>query len=145
MRIILQRVTRASVQVDAEEIARIGVGLLILVGIEKGDRLEQVEAASSKIVELRIFDDLNGRMNLNLAQVGGSCLIVSQFTLAGSLKKGRRPSFDAAASPVIAEPLVEALCESLRARGMSVRSGQFGARMNVELVNSGPATFVLDL
>ena len=144
MRLILQRVSRATVQVDGEEIASIGVGLLVLVGVEKKDQQKQVETASAKIVELRIFDDSDGKMNLNIDQAGGACLVVSQFTLASSLNKGRRPSFDDAALPVVAESLVNALCKSLKSKGISVRSGQFGARMEVELVNSGPATFVLN-
>ena len=144
MRLILQRVSRATVHVNGEEIASIGVGLLVLVGVEKKDQQEQVEAASAKIVELRIFDDTDGKMNLNIDQAGGACLVVSQFTLASSLNKGRRPSFDDAAPPVVAKPLVSALCKSLKSKGLSVRLGQFGARMEVELVNSGPATFVLN-
>jgi D-tyrosyl-tRNA(Tyr) deacylase len=143
--LILQRVSRATVRVDGETIGSIDRGILVLVGVERGDGPEQAEGAAAKLAALRIFDDEVGRMNLDAAAVGGSFLVVSQFTLAGSLARGRRPSFDGAAPPEEAEPLVEGLCEALRRRGLPVAGGRFRARMEVELVNDGPVTFVLDL
>lgn len=145
MRLILQRVSRATVRVDGETIGSIDRGMLVLVGVEKGDGPEQAEGAAAKLAGLRIFDDEEGRMNLDAAAVGGSFLVVSQFTLAGSLARGRRPSFDGAAPPEEAEPLVEVLCEALRGRGLPVATGRFRARMAIDLVNDGPVTFVLDL
>jgi D-tyrosyl-tRNA(Tyr) deacylase len=145
VRLILQRVTRAAVRVGGETVGSIGRGALVLVGVERGDGPDQVERAAEKLAGLRIFEDEEGRMNLDAASVGGSFLVVSQFTLAGSLARGRRPSFDGAAPPEEAEPLVEGLCEALRRRGLPVAGGRFRARMEVELVNDGPVTFVLDL
>ena len=144
MRLILQRVSSASVRVDGVVISSIAAGLLVLVGIEKGDGTAEVEKSASKLSELRIFEDENGKMNLNLIETDGSCLVVSQFTLAGSLRKGRRPSFERAAPPTRAEPLVNLFVERLRSKGVPVSTGVFGARMEVVLVNDGPATFVLD-
>ncbi len=145
MRLILQRVSRAAVRVAGEEVGRIGVGLLVLAGVERGDGPEQVAAAVRKLAHLRVFEDAEGRMNLGPAEAGAEFLVVSQFTLAGTLARGRRPSFDAAAPPEIAEPLVERLIEGLCGAGYRVASGRFGARMAVELVNDGPVTFVLDV
>lgn len=145
MRLILQRVSRAAVRVEGETIAEIGPGMLLLTGVEKGDGATQVEKAAAKLAGLRIFEDGSGRMNLDSAAAGGSFLVVSQFTLAGTLAKGRRPSFDGAAPPEIAEPLVDALVSTLRQRGFEVATGCFGAHMEVELVNDGPVTFVLDV
>ncbi len=144
MRLVLQRVSRASVTVDGEVVGAIGRGLLVLCGVEKGDGIEQVEAAARKLATLRVFEDGDGRMNLSAGDVAGELLVVSQFTLAGSLAKGRRPSFDGAERPEIAEPLVEGLMERLRDAGLDVAGGRFGAQMQVELVNDGPVTFVLD-
>jgi len=145
MRLILQRVKSASVEVAHEKVAAIDHGLLVLVGIEKGDGMDQVIRAADKLVSLRIFEDDQGRMNLDTTTVGGAILLVSQFTLAGSLAKGRRPSFDRAAPPAQAEPLVEALAARLSDSGIRVETGRFGAHMKVELINDGPVTFVLDL
>ena len=145
MRLILQRVRSASVTVEDREIARIGQGILVLAGVQKGDGLEQVRRAADKLATLRIFEDEDGKMNLDTAAVGGSILLVSQFTLAGSLAKGRRPSFDGAAPGPLAEPLVEALAERLRAAGLAVQTGEFGAHMEVALVNDGPVTFLLEV
>ncbi|MEO8505492.1 MAG: D-aminoacyl-tRNA deacylase [Acidobacteriota bacterium] len=145
MRLILQRVSRASVRVGTETVGEIGRGILILAGIERGDGRDQVRAAIGKLIGLRIFEDADGKMNLDAAAVNGEFLVVSQFTLAGSLERGRRPSFDGAAPPADAEPLIEALVEGLRARGASVATGRFRAHMEVELVNDGPVTFVLDV
>lgn len=145
MRLILQRVKSASVEVAHEKVAAIDHGLLVLVGIEKGDGMDQVIRAADKLVSLRIFEDDQGRMNLDTITVEGAILLVSQFTLAGSLAKGRRPSFDRAAPPAQAEPLVGALAARLSDSGIRVETGRFGAHMEVELINDGPVTFVLDL
>lgn len=145
MRLILQRVKSASVVVAKEKVAEIAHGLLVLVGIEKGDGMDQVTRAADKLVSLRIFADDKGRMNLDTTTVGGAILLVSQFTLAGSLAKGRRPSFDRAAPAAQAEPLVDALALRLAERGIRVETGRFGAHMEVALINDGPVTLVLDL
>ena len=145
MRLVLQRVSRARVTVAGEEVGAIGRGLLVLVGVERGDGPEQAEAAARKLAGLRLFEDEAGRMNLATGEVGGAFLVVSQFTLAGSLARGRRPSFDGAAPPEVAEPLVEGLVAALRAEGLPVATGRFRASMEVELVNDGPVTFVLDV
>lgn len=143
MRCVLQRVRSARVSVEGETVGEIGLGLLVLVGVEEGDGSEQVEAVAAKLSGLRIFEDDAGRMNLDAAAVGGGFLLVSQFTLAGSpLAKGRRPSFDGAAPPDQAEPLFEELVERLRSDGHRVETGRFGAHMLVDLVNDGPVTFV---
>ena len=145
MRLVLQRVTTACVRVGDEEVGRIGRGVLVLCGVEKGDGAEQVDAAVRKLSGLRLFEDAEGKMNLDASGAGGAFLVVSQFTLAGSLRKGRRPSFDRAASPEIAEPLIDRLVEGLRTAGHSVATGRFRAHMLVELVNDGPVTFVLEV
>lgn len=145
MRLVLQRVSRAAVRVDGETAAEIGRGMLLLVGVQKGDGPGEVEKAAAKLAGLRVFEDPAGRMNLDAVEVGGAFLVVSQFTLAGSLAKGRRPSFDGAAPPEVAEPLVDALAGALRDKGFTVGTGRFGAHMEVDLVNDGPVTFVLDL
>lgn len=145
MRLILQRVNSASVRVAGETVASIGPGLLVLAGVERGDGADAADRAVEKLAGLRLFEDESGRMNLDAAAGGAEFLVVSQFTLAGSLRKGRRPSFDNAAPGEVAEPIVERLAEGLRTRGFDVGTGRFGARMEVELVNDGPVTFVLDL
>jgi D-aminoacyl-tRNA deacylase len=144
MRLVVQRVSSASVKVTGETVGAIGRGLLVLVGIERGDRLESVRAAAEKLAGLRVFEDDAGKMSLDTAAVGGAFLIVSQFTLAGSIARGRRPSFDRAAPPDEAQALVEALVEDLRARGFQVETGRFRAMMEVALVNDGPVTLVAD-
>lgn len=145
MRLVLQRVTSAEVRVAGSPVGRIGRGMLVLVGVETGDGPAQAAAAAAKLAHLRIFEDGEGRMNLDPARAGAAFLVVSQFTLAGSLDRGRRPSFDGAAPPEVAEPLVERLVAALREAGHRVETGRFGARMEVELVNDGPVTFVLDV
>jgi D-aminoacyl-tRNA deacylase len=145
MRLVLQRVTRARVSVGGEEVAAVGRGLLVLVGIEKGDSSAQVAAAARKLAGLRLFEDPEGRMNLDLGAVGGAVLLVSQFTLTASVARGRRPSFDAAAPPEIAEPLIEELASQIASLGIPVASGRFGASMEVELVNDGPVTLILEV
>ena len=145
MRLILQRVKSAHVDVGGERIATIGQGLLVLMGVEVGDGADEVQRAAQKLAYLRAFEDSEGRMNLDLSEVEGEVLLVSQFTLAASLRRGRRPSFDKAAAGPVAEPLVEALAQQLREMGVQVSTGSFGAHMEVGLVNDGPVTFILDI
>ncbi len=142
MRIVVQRVRGASVTVGGEVAGRIGRGLLLLVGVETGDGPEQAERAAARFATLRAFEDEAGHMNRGLDEVGGEILVVSQFTLAGSIRRGRRPDFIAAARPEDAEPIVDALVSALRAHGVKVSTGVFRAEMEVELVNDGPVTFV---
>lgn len=145
MRAILQRVKNSSVEVAGEVVGEIGKGVLVLVAVEHDDGPEDLRTLADKLAGLRLFEDGSGRMNLDTAQVGGAFLVVSQFTLAASLRRGRRPSFDGSARPEKAEPMVEALIEDLRSRGFEVAGGRFGAHMEVSLVNDGPVTFVLDV
>jgi D-tyrosyl-tRNA(Tyr) deacylase len=145
VRIVLQRVSSAAVRVEGEVVGEIGRGILALVGVELGDTAAAAAAAAEKLAGLRIFPDPQGKMNLDARQAGGAFLVVSQFTLAGSLARGRRPSFDAAAPPERAAPLVEALVAALRQRGFPVATGRFRAHMEVALVNDGPVTFVLEI
>jgi D-aminoacyl-tRNA deacylase len=144
MRILLQRVSRATVRVRGETIADIGPGLLLLVAIGAGDRPGEGDRLADKIVHLRVFSDDDGKMNRSLADVGGEILVVPQFTLYGDLRSGRRPSWDAAAPPEVAADRVEAFARALEARGAPVRRGLFGAHMEVDLVNDGPVTLWLD-
>ena len=144
MKVLVQRVTHARVVVAGSEVARIGRGLLLLVGVEEGDDEDAALAAAEKMATLRIFPDENGRMNLDVSEVRAEALVVSQFTLAGSIRKGRRPSFDAAAAPDVARPLVERVASELAARGIPVQQGRFGAEMKVELLNDGPVTFLFE-
>lgn len=144
MRIVLQRVGAASVSVEGEEIASIARGLLILVGVAEGDDEEEARRMAAKCAEMRIFADEAGRFNLSLVDVKGEALVVSQFTLLADVRKGRRPSFAGAAPPQLAQPLVEEFARALRGYGITVRSGRFGAMMQVRLVNDGPVTIVLD-
>ncbi len=144
MRLVIQRVTTAAVRVEGEVVGEIGRGLLVLAGVEKGDGADKVRAAAEKLAGLRVFEDAEKKMNLDTAAAGGAFLIVSQFTLAGSLARGRRPSFDRAAPPDEAAPLIEALVEDLRGRGFRVETGRFRAHMEVSLVNDGPVTLVAD-
>lgn len=144
MKIVLQRVREASVEVDGRTVGAIGRGLCLLVGIEKGDTPEQAEALARKAVELRIFPDAAGKMNLGLAEAGGEVLAVSQFTLAGSVRKGRRPSFDNAEPPGRAAALFDHFTACVRAAGFKVETGIFQAEMIVRIENDGPVTFVLE-
>lgn len=144
VRLVVQRVSSASVTVDGRTVGRIGRGLLVLAGAEVGDGEDQVAAAAAKLSRLRLFDDQQERMNLDVRQAGGSVLLVSQFTLAASTRKGRRPSFDRAARPEVAEPLLAGLRRRLEEAGLTVEEGRFGARMRVDLTNDGPVTFVLE-
>lgn len=145
MRLVLQRVRRAAVRVGEETVGEIGTGVLVLAAAEVGDSPAEAATAAAKLSQLRLFDDADGRMNLDARAVGGAFLVVSQFTLAASLARGRRPSFDGAAPPAEAEPLVEALAAGLREAGHPVATGRFRAQMEVDLVNDGPVTFVLDV
>lgn len=144
MRLVIQRVSSAAVRVEGEFVGEIGRGLLVLTGVERGDGIGQVRAAAEKLAGLRVFEDEAGKMNLDTASVGGAFLVVSQFTLAGSIARGRRPSFDQAAPPDEAAPLVEALVADLRGRGYRVETGRFRAHMEVSLVNDGPVTLIAD-
>ena len=144
MRIVLQRVTRASVSVDNEVVGEIDQGLLILVGVADGDAEAQAESLARKVAGLRIFADADGRFNESLLDIGGSALVVSQFTLHADVRKGRRPSFTGAARPEVAEPLCDHFAEALQEQGVPVETGVFGAMMSVELVNDGPFTIVID-
>lgn len=144
MRIVLQRVSRAAVEVDGQVLSRIGRGLLALVCVARGDDDAVVRRAAQKIAGLRLFEDDAGKMNLDLAGVGGEILVVSQFTLLADTSRGRRPSFEGAAAGDIAAPLVELFAETLRQSGFAVATGRFAAHMGVELVNDGPVTLVLD-
>jgi D-tyrosyl-tRNA(Tyr) deacylase len=144
VRLVLQRVARASVTVAGERVAAIGRGLLVFAGVERGDGGEQVDAAAAKLVHLRVFEDAEGRMNLDLAQAGGAVLLVSQFTLAASTDRGRRPSFERSAPPDTARELLDRLAGELERSGLEVATGRFGAKMEVDLVNDGPVTLVLD-
>lgn len=145
MRIVIQRVRRASVEVGDKTISQIGRGLLILVGVEKGDTESDAEWLAAKAAGMRIFDDESGVMNLPLAAVGGEALAVSQFTLTASTRKGNRPSYIRAAGHDLAVPLYEAFCRYLSlATGREVKKGVFGADMQVSLVNDGPVTIIVD-
>lgn len=145
MRVVIQRVSRASVTVDGKQVSAIGRGLMILVGVEDGDGQEDVRWLASKVARLRIFDDGDGVMNLSVTDAGGELLAVSQFTLTASTRKGNRPSYIRAAGHATAVPLYDAFCEELGAlSGIGVRKGVFGADMQVELVNDGPVTIIID-
>lgn len=144
MRAVIQRVSRASVSVDGRVTGSIGTGLLVLLGIASGDGPEHVAWMADKVAGLRVFPDDQGKMNRDLAAVGGRVLVVSQFTLYGDISRGRRPSFIGAAPPETAIPLYEAFVTALRERGVGVETGEFGAMMQVELVNDGPVTLILE-
>jgi D-tyrosyl-tRNA(Tyr) deacylase len=145
MKLVIQRVSRAEVRVDGNTVGRIGRGLLVLVGAEKGDAAPQAEEAARRIAGLRVFPDDAGKMNLALSDVSGSVLAVSQFTLAADLSRGRRPGFENAMPSLQAQPLYDYFCRTLELLGVPLSTGVFGAMMEVELVNDGPATFLLDI
>jgi D-tyrosyl-tRNA(Tyr) deacylase len=144
MRAVVQRVSRAEVRVDGTVRGRCANGLLILAGVAHGDTEREANALAAKIARLRIFGDDAGRFNRSILDVGGSALVVSQFTLLADTARGNRPSFTGAAAPEVAEPLLVRLCDALRAAGVPVETGVFGARMEVELVNDGPVTIVVE-
>ncbi len=144
MRAVVQRVSRADVTVDGESTGEIGPGLLVLLGVAEGDADEDVRYTAEKIVNLRIFEDDDGKMNRSLLDVSGQVLAVSQFTLLGDARKGRRPSFIGAAAPEEGERLYELFCDVVRSLGVRVETGRFQAMMDVSLVNSGPVTILID-
>lgn len=144
MRAVVQRVSKASVTVDGEITGAIDQGLLVLLGVGPEDTAAEVEWLSSKVAHLRIFADEDGKMNRSVIDVAGGVLVVSQFTLYGDCRKGRRPSFVKAAPPAVAEPLYVRFCEAMVAQGLAVGRGVFGADMDVALVNDGPVTLVID-
>ena len=143
MKVLLQRVSHAEVAVAGETVGRIGAGLLLLVGVEKGDTGEQVRRMAEKLLDYRVFADTAGRMNLSVRETAGALLVVSQFTLAADTGSGRRPSFSTAAEPTQAKALYEDLVALLRAAELTVETGRFAADMQVSLVNDGPVTFLL--
>ena len=145
MRLVVQRVKSASVDVAGERVAQIEQGLLLLVGIAPDDIHVDLRRVAGKVVDLRVFEDDAGKMNRSLRDVGAKVLAVSQFTLYGDTRKGRRPSFVGAAVPEIAEPLFEAFVDAIREQGVDVETGRFGAKMAVELINDGPVTLVIEV
>ena len=145
MKILIQRVKCASVTISGEKFSSIGEGILALVGIEKGDTLDEVQKLAKKTVNLRIFPDENDKMNKSLLDINGEMLIVSQFTLCGDCKKGTRPSFDKSAHPDIANELYKSFIKEVSAYGIKTQTGSFGAMMDVELINDGPVTFMLEV
>lgn len=145
MRAVVQRVARASVVVDGETVGQIGAGLLVLLGVGHDDGPAESAALVDKILGLRIFPDGNDKMNRSVVDIGGEILVVSQFTLLADISKGRRPSFTAAATPEAAARMVDLVVELTEARGIGVATGRFGAMMNVELLNAGPVTIVMDV
>ena len=144
MKLILQRVSSAAVFVDGKKISEINEGILVLFGAEKGDGKDQVRFLSDKTLNLRIFPDDNGKMNLSCMDIGGEILVVSQFTLAGDCLRGRRPGFDRAADPNLAQNLYEYYIDLLSKSGLKIGVGRFGTDMKVQLVNDGPVTFLLE-
>jgi D-aminoacyl-tRNA deacylase len=144
MRLIIQRAAKAEVTVKGESIAKIGRGMLLLLGVAPGDGRPDADYLAEKCSGLRFFEDEEGKTNLSIKDIQGEALVVSQFTLYADVRKGRRPSFTGAADPTIAEPLVEYFCERLTALGVPTRSGRFGAHMQVELINDGPFTLELE-
>jgi D-aminoacyl-tRNA deacylase len=144
MRAVIQRVSRARVVIDGREHSRIGSGILVLLGVEKEDTSQDAVALSRRIVELRIFEDEAGKMNRSIGEAKGQILAVSQFTLLGDCRRGRRPSFDPAAPPDMAKPLYEQFVQEIDALGIPVAAGVFQAMMDIELTNQGPVTFILD-
>ncbi len=144
MRAVIQRVSRASVTVDGEVVGEIGAGLLVLLGVEQGDTQDDVVWMANKVVGLRVFEDAEGKMNLDVGEVGGAVLAVSQFTLLGDCRKGRRPSFVAAARPDEANALYRSFVAEVAGQGLEVAEGRFQQHMEVDLVNDGPVTLQVD-
>lgn len=144
MKALIQRVKRASVTINSKKISEIGNGLLVLLGVEKGDEAINADKLADKLVHLRIFEDENEKMNKSLLDINGEMLIVSQFTLCGDCKKGTKPSFDKSAPPQIANELYEYFIEKVKEYSIPVQTGRFGAMMDVELINEGPVTFMIE-
>ncbi len=144
MKCLIQRVKRASVTIDGELYSKIDAGILALLGVEKGDSIENAEKLADKVLKLRIFEDENGKMNKSLLDINGEMLIVSQFTLCGDCKKGTRPSFDKSEKPELANKLYEDFVTIIKNAGIKTGTGKFGAMMDVELINDGPVTFMLE-
>lgn len=144
MRALVQRVSQGSVTVDGEVVGAIGRGFVVLVGVTHGDGKAEADWLANKVAGLRVFEDDEGKMNLSLEDVGGEALVISQFTLYGGTRKGRRPSFIGAAPPEVAEPLVDYFSEQLRQKGFRVPTGVFGAHMEVTIHNDGPVTLMLE-
>ncbi|CAG9619458.1 D-aminoacyl-tRNA deacylase [Sutcliffiella rhizosphaerae] len=144
MRVVLQKAKRGEVRVEGATVGKIDKGLMLLVGVTHEDSLEDAAYVAEKVINLRIFDDENGKMNLSLLDVGGQVLSVSQFTLYGDCRKGRRPNFMAAAKPDYAEKVYNAFNQELRNKGLEVETGQFGAMMEVDFVNDGPVTLIVE-
>ncbi|MBO5447599.1 D-tyrosyl-tRNA(Tyr) deacylase [bacterium] len=144
MKALIQRVKRASVTIDGELYSKIGAGMLVLLGVEKGDTKDNAEKLAEKLSKLRIYEDENEKMNLSILDVKGEMLVVSQFTLCGDCKKGTRPSFDKSAPPQIANELYEYFVEQVKAFQIPCRTGKFAAMMDVELINDGPVTFMVE-
>ena len=144
MRVVVQRVTRAKVTVEGEIVGEIGKGYLALVGVETGDTDDDMRYGVEKLVGLRVFEDSEGKMNRSVSDIGGSILLVSQFTLLGDARHGRRPSFSNAARPEVAAPMIDRMADAIAGRGIPVAKGIFGADMQVELFNDGPVTILLD-
>jgi D-aminoacyl-tRNA deacylase len=144
MRVVVQRVSEARVKIEGAVAGEIGAGLLVLLGVTHSDTPEQAQWLADKVVGLRIFEDADGKMNRDVIEVGGGVLVVSQFTLYGDCRKGRRPSFIEAAQPSVAVPLYESFVDAVKARGVPTATGRFGAMMQVELINDGPVTLIVE-
>ncbi len=144
MRLLIQRVSRAAVRVDDALVGQIDRGILAFLGVARGDGEAEAKRLAQRMAGYRIFPDASGRMNRSLLEIGGAALVVSQFTLCASTRKGTRPGFDPAAAPELAETLYESFCAALREAGLPVETGRFGAMMSVDLVNDGPVTFLLE-
>lgn len=145
MKVLIQRVKNASVKIDGELYSSINQGILAFIGIEKGDTILDVEKSANKIINLRIFPDENDKMNLSLLDIKGEMLVVSQFTLCGNCKKGTRPSFDNSEKPELAKKLYEKFAEIVKTKNINTKTGVFGAMMNIEIINDGPVTFMIEL